>query len=132
MSARPKDPSVTVYAPVARLHVGRYEYGSGLVSVRHDRLNYTDTCGRQLVNVYLRDIQNMSVEAAYVDTQGNYVIPCYCCPCAGCPDGMLNITAKGDGGTTDVHIGIAMPDSQEFLDKLNAEISRQSGFANTE
>ena len=53
MSARPKNPSVTVYAPVAQLYVGRYEYGSGLVCVRHDRLNY---------------IQNMSVETAYVDT----------------------------------------------------------------
>ena len=135
MSARPKDPSVTVYAPVARLHVGRYEYGSGLVSVRHDRLNYTDTCGRQLVNVSLRDIQNMSVKTAYVDT-GIYVRPCSCCPCAGCPDGVLNITAKGGGGGIadhDVHIGIAMPNPQEFLEKLNAEINRQkSGFASTE
>ena len=73
----------------------------------------------------------MSVETAYVDT-GIYVRPCSCCPCAGCPDGVLNITAKGDGGTTDVHIGIAMPNPQEFLDKLNAEINRQkSDFAST-
>ena len=51
----------------------------------------------------------MSVKTAYACT-GIYVRPCTCCPCDGCPNGVLNITTKGGRGTADhdVRVGIAM------------------------
>ena len=133
MSSRPSDPSIVIYAPATQLCVGRYRNGSGLISVKQNLLNYTDYWGNECVNIYLKDIYSLSVKNAYADS-GSYTMPCICCPCAGCPDGVLDIRARftnQTGQVVDVHIGVAMPNPEEFMEKLNAEISRHKSFAGT-
>ena len=130
MSIRPSDPSIVIYAPATDLYVGRYRgrtsIGCGFIIVRQNLLNYTDFRGTDRVNIYLKDIYSLSVKNAYADS-GSYTMPCICCPCAGCPDGVLDVRAKltkQTGQVVDVHIGVAMPNPEEFMEKLNAEISR--------
>ena len=133
MSSRPSDASVVIYAPASKLFVGRYRGSSGLISVKQNLLNYTDYWGTDRVNIYLKDIYSLSVKNAYTDS-GSYTMPCVCCPCAGCPDGVLDVRAKltkQTGQVVDVHIGVAMPNPEEFMEKLNAEISRQKSIAST-
>ena len=71
----------------------------------------------------------MSVQTAYRD-RGSHIRPCLCCPCAGCPDGVLDIRGTmTQGGVPamigkEFHIGLAMPDPEDFMEKLKAEINR--------
>ena len=152
MNRRPEDPSIVVYAPVTRLFIGRFAVGPGLAYVEQDIFRYTDNRGRKIVNVNVKDLQSMSVQNAYVDS-GGYSMPCSCCSCAGCPDGVLDIrgtiTQEGDQIVwyrapfakvdpwhepsqpvqamtgQEFHIGLAMPDPEDFMEKLNSEISRR-------
>ena len=143
MDRRPEDPSVVVYAPVQQLVLPQrpisYYNGStyqrapptsGLAYVDQDIFRYKDNSGKELFNVYVKDIQSVSVQSAYSDG-GRYMMPCTCCPCAGCPDGVLDIRGRitQDGITAsrigeEFHIGLAMPDPEGFMEKLNAEIKR--------
>ena len=129
MDRRPEDASVVVYAPVTQLFVGRYKCTSGLAYVEQDLFRYTDYWGRKIVNVYVKDIQSVSVQTAYRD-RGSHIRPCLCCPCAGCPDGVLDIRGTmTQGGVPamigkEFHIGLAMPDPEDFMEKLKAEINR--------
>lgn len=135
MSARPEDPSVVVYAPASQLIAVRSDRsyvtmraGSGLVSVKGNLLNYTDYWGRSVMNIYLKDIQAVSVKRAFVDGP-RIQYPCYC-PCVGCPDGVVDIRATMSPEATsrgvEFHVGLAMPSAEEFAEKLNAEINKTS------
>ena len=122
-----------MYAVCVCVYVGRYRFVSGLISVKQNLLNYTDYWGMERVNIYLKDIYSLFVTNTYKDTCIN-AMPFSCCPCAGCPDGVLDIRAKfthQTGQVVGVHIGVFMPNPEEFMEKLNAEISRQkSSLAN--
>lgn len=137
VSARPGDPSIVVYGAASRMLTRRsdmpfttFQAGRGLASVKGDLLDYIDGWGRRRMGVYLKDIQKVSVERAFVD-RGLYMLPCYCCTCTGCPDGIVDIrgtmTEAGGGPQgMEFHIGIEMPGAEEFADKLNAEIRKTS------
>lgn len=139
LSARPEDPSIVVYAPASQMIATRSDSpyvslgaGRGLASVKGDLLNYTDHWGRSVINVYLKDIHKVSVERAFRD-RNRYQLPCYCCPCAGCPDGIVDLrgtTSPGPAGGglhgLEFHIGLAMPGAEEFAEKLKAEIHKAS------
>ena len=129
MNRRPEDPSIVVYAPVTQLFSGKSTIGPGLAYVEQDMIRYTDNWGRKIVNVNVKDIdiQSMSVQNAYVDS-GTCTMPLSCFSCAGCPDGVLDIRGtitKELGVRQEFHIGLAMPDPEDFMEKLNSEISRR-------
>ena len=127
MDSCPEDPSVEVYAPVSQLYVGRYTYSSGLAYVERDIFRYCDTWGREIFNVNVKYIECVSVQHDYWG-DGGYIKPCSCCPLSGCPDGVLDIrgTIITDQEMMGIefHFGLAMPDPEDFMEKLNAEINR--------
>ncbi len=63
------------------------------------------------------------MERAFRDKY-TYKRPCYCCPCAWCPDGIVDIRGTLEG--VDYHIGLAMPNAQEFLEQLQARIGEKN------
>lgn len=125
MSARPDDPSVKLYAPVTQAiaHIRSntpvyYSYGPGLAYVSEGLFVYKSRWqGR--ISFYLKDVQKISLERAFRG-KGYYYLPCYCCPCTGCPDGIVDVRGTVDG--VDVHVGFAMPNAEEFVERLQAQI----------
>ena len=134
MCSRPSDPSVVIYAPATYLFVGRYRNPSGIICVRQNLLSYTSYSGIESVNIYLKDIYSLSVKNEYYDEDsGKYILAC-CCPCAGCPNRVLDIRAKVKNHidqVIDVHIGVGMHNPEEFIEKLDDEVSRHRSFATT-
>lgn len=131
MSARPSDPSIVVYAPGFNCIVKRadrrvvYQYSQGLAYVDKDVFCWsTSVFGKDVVGIRVpvSSIQSVTLEGAFVDTNV-YHLPCYYCTCYGCPDGMVDVKGTIDG--VQFHAGIAMPDAQDFVDRLNAEIQKR-------
>ena len=55
-----------------------------------------------------------------------YFLPCYCCTCEGCPDGIVDI--RGRLNDVDFHVGLAVPDAEEFVDQLKARVAKKDEF----
>ena len=65
----------------------------------------------------------MSLETAFRDKY-TYQRPCYSCTCEGCPDGIADIRGSLEG--VDFHVGLAMPNAEEFVEQLQARIGEKN------
>ena len=139
MNARPDDPSATLYAPASTCVITNYyngvvshaafSYGYGLIYVKGDQLFYDPlnflTRGQQLT-FKLSHVTGVSVEKdAINDMCVLGTCPCYTCPCRGCPDGTVHITISQPAISLEEHLYMQMPNSQEFVDRLNCQLGQQ-------
>lgn len=143
MSARPNDPSVTLYAPVSSFDVStsrhgssvisyRVNYGYGLIYVKEGSLIFESRNFVTRGTEFSALLSCVTEVSALTDTmagfgefslaQGGY--PCFCCPCRGCPDGRVQAIVSHPG-ENDHRLYMLMPNSEDFADKLNRLIGAQ-------
>ena len=133
---RPRDPSITVFAPVTSMFLiydgfiyfrcdTTIDYGPGLAYVKGDQFIYYERCRERSLSFSLKDFQTPATTQTGVCLYTGdrwTTASCTCWPCQGCPNGAVDAVIRTSKG--ECQLILTMPNPQEFAEKLNAEIGK--------